>query len=85
LCTLVAIRHAADPEPLIACGRWAGELLVAARGEGGFGYDPLLFIAGQGCCVGEMSAAVKNALSHRAIAMRQMRELMVEVWRLRAV
>jgi XTP/dITP diphosphohydrolase len=85
LCTLVAIRHAADPEPLIACGRWTGDLLTAARGEGGFGYDPLVFIAGQGCCVGEMPAAVKNALSHRAIAMRQMRELMVEVWRLRAV
>jgi XTP/dITP diphosphohydrolase len=85
LCTLVAIRHAADPEPLIACGRWAGELLAAARGDAGFGYDPLLFIAEQGCCVGEMSATVKNTLSHRAIAMRQMLAQMAEVWRLRAI
>jgi XTP/dITP diphosphohydrolase len=85
LCTLVAIRHAADPEPLIACGRWTGELLTAASGEGGFGYDPLLFIAEQGCCVGEMSAAVKNSLSHRAIAMRQMLAQMADIWRLREV
>jgi XTP/dITP diphosphohydrolase len=84
LCTLVAIRHAADPEPLIACGRWTGEVLTAARGEGGFGYDPLLFIAAQGCCVGEMAAAVKNLQSHRAIAVQQMLAQMTEVWRLRA-
>jgi XTP/dITP diphosphohydrolase len=84
LCTLVAIRHATDPEPLIACGRWRGVLLSAARGSAGFGYDPLLFIAEQACCVGEMAAEIKNSVSHRAIAMRQMRELMTEVWRLRA-
>ena len=43
--TLVAVRHADDPEPLIAVGRWEAEMLRAPRGSGGFGYDPLVFIA----------------------------------------
>jgi inosine/xanthosine triphosphate pyrophosphatase family protein len=46
--TLVALRHADDPEPLVAFGRWEGEILAAARGEGGFGYDPLMFIPALG-------------------------------------
>ena len=80
--TLVAVRSAADPEPLIATGRWAGEVLQAPRGAGGFGYDPLMFIPGVGFTVAELGADVKNAHSHRALASRQMLLLMREVWRL---
>lgn len=77
---LVAVRRFDDPEPLIALGRWHGEVLDAPRGEGGFGYDPLLFIPALGKGVGELDAATKNAHSHRAIASLQMLAAMREVW-----
>jgi XTP/dITP diphosphohydrolase len=79
VCTLVAVRGADDPEPLITTGRWEGTLLHEARGAGGFGYDPLLFIPALGCSVAEIDAATKNAHSHRAIAARQMLGLMRDV------
>lgn len=79
---LVAVRSADDPEPLIAFGRWDGEILTAMRGEGGFGYDPLMFIPDLGKTVAELGADVKNQHSHRAIAARQMLVLMREVWHL---
>ena len=78
--TLVALRHADDPEPLIAFGRWEAKLLTAARGEGGFGYDPLVWIEALGASVAELSAAQKNALSHRALAAAKMRGLMRDAW-----
>jgi XTP/dITP diphosphohydrolase len=80
--TLVAVRSAQDPEPLVAVGRWHGEILASPRGEGGFGYDPLMFIAPLGRTVAELDAATKNAHSHRALASQQMLVLMCEVWRL---
>ena len=78
--TLVAVRRFDDPEPLIAVGRWEAEILDAPRGEGGFGYDALVHIASLGKTVAELEPAAKNALSHRAIAARQMLGLMREVW-----
>jgi XTP/dITP diphosphohydrolase len=80
--TLVAVRTADDPEPLVAVGRWQGEILDAARGEGGFGYDPLMFIPALDKSVAELDAATKNAHSHRALAAAQMCLLMREAWRL---
>ena len=80
--TLVALRHADDPEPLIAFGRWQATLLSAPRGEGGFGYDPLVWIDSLGASVAELSTAQKNAASHRALAAAQMRALMRGAWAL---
>ncbi len=80
--TLVALRHAADPEPLVACGRWAGEILHAPRGAGGFGYDPLMLIPALGLSVAELDAATKNRVSHRALAAIQLRERLREAWHL---
>jgi XTP/dITP diphosphohydrolase len=79
---LVAVRSADDPEPLIAFGRWNGELLRERAGEGGFGYDPLMFIPSLGRSVAQLSADEKNRVSHRAIASQQMLALMREVWHL---
>jgi XTP/dITP diphosphohydrolase len=79
---LVALRSAQDPEPLIAFGRWEGEVLPRLRGEGGFGYDPLLWIPALGHTVAELGADVKNQHSHRAMAARSMRTLMREAWHL---
>jgi XTP/dITP diphosphohydrolase len=80
--TLVALRAADDPEPLVAVGRWPLEVLTAPQGAGGFGYDPLVCVVSLGASVASLAPAVKNALSHRAIAARQMVGLMREVWRL---
>ncbi len=82
ICTLVAVKHADDPQPLVAVGRWPGEILTAPRGDAGFGYDPLMFIPAQGRTVAEMDAEMKNRISHRAIATAQLRGLLHEVWRL---
>ena len=82
--TLVALRHADDPEPLVATGRWPGRVLTAPRGAGGFGYDPLLYIPALGATVAELTPALKNRHSHRAAAARLMRELLLSVWQLRS-
>jgi XTP/dITP diphosphohydrolase len=82
VCALVAVRSADDPEPLIAFGRWDGEVLAAQRGDSGFGYDPLMWIPSLSASVAELTAADKNRLSHRAIASSQMLAMMREVWRL---
>jgi len=78
--TLVALRHADDPEPLIAAGRWEATLLNAPRGDGGFGYDPLVWIDALGASVAELGAVQKNAVSHRALAAAQMGRLMRNAW-----
>ena len=82
LSVLVAVRAADDPEPLIAVGRWPGEILHAARGEGGFGYDPLMFIPSLGSAAAELAPEAKNAHSHRARSAQQMLTLLREVWHL---
>ena len=84
MCTLVAIRAADDPQPLVAMGRWNGEILRAREGTGGFGYDPLMFIPSFGTTVAALSREVKNAHSHRAIAAAQMKQLMQQAWHLSA-
>ncbi|HSV71901.1 MAG TPA: non-canonical purine NTP pyrophosphatase [Methylibium sp.] len=78
--TLVALRHADDPEPLIAFGRWPGEILCAPRGQGGFGYDPLVFVPALGKSVAELDAGTKNALSHRALAAAEMLARLRAAW-----
>jgi XTP/dITP diphosphohydrolase len=82
VCALVAVRHAEDPEPLLAFGRWQGELLRDYRGAGGFGYDPLMFIAAFNLTVAELPAEVKNQHSHRALAAADMLRLMQTFWTL---
>ncbi len=81
--TLVAVRRHDDPEPLVAVGRWEGEVLESPRGSGGFGYDPLLYLPSFGRSVAELDRDTKNAISHRAEAARAMLVLMRVVWGLR--
>ncbi|MFT4195337.1 RdgB/HAM1 family non-canonical purine NTP pyrophosphatase [Ottowia sp.] len=78
--TLVALRSADDPEPLIATGRVVGEIARAPRGDGGFGFDPVMFIPEFGQTFAELPTAVKNAHSHRGRAAAQMVALMRERW-----
>jgi XTP/dITP diphosphohydrolase len=69
---LVLVRSAADPAPLVAHGSWEGHIARQAAGTGGFGYDPWFIPLGFSCTVAQLSAEKKNALSHRAQALRQL-------------
>lgn len=69
-CVLVYVRHADDPQPVIADGVWAGEIVAEAAGSGGFGYDPHFLVPSLGKRAAELSAAEKNAMSHRGQALR---------------
>ena len=80
--TLVAVRSADDPEPLVAVGRWPGQLLSAPLGEHGFGYDPLLWLPALGASVAQLDAGSKNQHSHRARAAALLRQMLCEVWHL---
>lgn len=74
VCALALVRHATDPLPILCEGLWHGRILHAARGNGGFGYDPLFWVEEQGCASAELEPAVKNRLSHRARAMAQLKQ-----------
>ena len=69
-CVLVMVRHADDPQPIIADGVWQGSLIEQPRGQGGFGYDPHFFLPSLGKTAAELSAEEKNSLSHRGQALR---------------
>ena len=82
--TLVALRHADDPEPLVAVGRWPGRVLAAARGSQGFGYDPLMYIPALDATVAELDDATKNRHSHRARSAAVLRQMLADAWHLDA-
>lgn len=71
-CVIVALRHAEDPVPLIATGRWSGAITRAPRGEGGFGYDPVFWSAPHDRTAAELTPAEKQACSHRGLAMAEL-------------
>lgn len=73
-CVLVYVRHADDPQPVIADARWNGVMLDAPRGDGGFGYDPYFLLPELGLTAAELPAADKNRLSHRGQALRALVE-----------
>lgn len=73
-CTIVLLRHAGDPAPLLAEGRWHGRILDAPRGTHGFGYDPVFFDPALGQGAAELDATIKNRRSHRGQALAQLRE-----------
>ena len=80
-CTIVLLRHADDPAPLIAEGRWRGRVLHAPRGTNGFGYDPVFFDPAHGCSAAELDAATKNRVSHRGQALVRLRDLIAHAAR----
>lgn len=80
ICVLVAVRHADDPEPLIAQGIWSGELLHTQQGRNGFGYDPLLWIPAYAQSAAELDTEIKNGISHRAKACQQLLNQIRDQW-----
>jgi XTP/dITP diphosphohydrolase len=79
IAVLVVLRHADDPAPLIAEGRWHGRILEAPRGTGGFGYDPLFLPAGHELGAAELEPALKNRLSHRGQALEVLKARFAEL------
>jgi XTP/dITP diphosphohydrolase len=79
-CLLVAVRHADDPEPLIAEGHWEGDLLPSGQGEHGFGYDPLLWLPDHQQSAAQLPPEIKNGISHRAQACQRMLQLIRTQW-----
>jgi len=72
VCVLAMVRHADDPLPIIAQGLWHGEILDAPLGDGGFGYDPLFWLADLQATAASLSATDKNSISHRGQAIQQL-------------
>jgi XTP/dITP diphosphohydrolase len=71
---IVLLRHAEDPQPLVAEGIWPGLILDAPRGAGGFGYDPVFLDTEHDLSAAQLDPAVKNRISHRGRALAQLRE-----------
>lgn len=71
-CAMVFLRHAEDPTPVIALGRWNGEILTAPQGENGFGYDPVFYVPDEGCSAAELPPERKHQISHRAQALHSL-------------
>lgn len=71
-CTLVLMRHAADPSPLIAQGDWRGRIIDHRRGSSGFGYDPVFMDDAHGMSAAELDPPTKNASSHRGRALLEL-------------
>lgn len=77
---LVMVRHADDPQPLVAEGSWHGEITQAPRGQGGFGYDPIFWLPQLGCTSAELDLVTKQTLSHRGQALRALLARLPSHW-----
>ena len=75
---IVLLRHAEDPQPLVAEGSWPGTILETPRGAGGFGYDPVFLDPERGLSAAELDPALKNRISHRGRALEQLRARLPE-------
>ncbi len=73
-CLLVYMRHELDPTPIICQGTWEGSILREPRGDNGFGYDPVFYVATEDCSSAQLPATTKNRLSHRGQALHKLVE-----------
>lgn len=71
-CVMVLVRCPDDPQPVVSEGIWHGEVALAPRGAGGFGYDPLFWLSKRGCTAAELDPKEKNCISHRGIALARL-------------
>lgn len=76
VCVIVFMEHADDPTPVVAQGFWEGRILETPSGKNGFGYDPIFWVPDHGCSSAQLIPEVKNAISHRGLALKRLTELM---------
>jgi XTP/dITP diphosphohydrolase len=79
-CALVYLRHWQDPNPVICQASWEGRILLAARGEQGFGYDPLFYVPDHDCSAAQLNTELKNRISHRGQALVKLRNALHEIY-----
>ena len=77
-CIIVLLRHADDPQPIIVDGAWHGEIILASKGEGGFGYDPYFYLPELGKTAAQLPAEQKNQISHRGKALAKLAEYIAQ-------
>ena len=73
VCVMVYLHHHDDPMPSMGIGIWEGTIALSPQGTGGHGYDPIFYLPSRGCTAAELSLDDKNKISHRAIALAQLR------------
>jgi XTP/dITP diphosphohydrolase len=78
-CAIALVQHAEDPTPLIATGQFHGSITHSPAGTEGFGYDPIFYVAEHQCTAAQLPANIKNTISHRAKALKQLRALILEL------
>jgi XTP/dITP diphosphohydrolase len=77
-CIIVLLRHADDPQPIIVDGAWHGEIILAPKGEGGFGYDPYFYLPKLDKTAAQLPAEQKNRISHRGKALARLAEYIAQ-------
>ena len=80
ICSMVYLRHKDDPVPIIAQGVWEGQLVTDPKGENGFGYDPMFYVPSRKCTSAELPPEIKNQLSHRGQALKQLLGKLSEIY-----
>ena len=78
-CALALVQHADDPTPLLATGKLVGMISREPHGKHGFGYDPVFYLSDHRCTVAQLPSTLKNTISHRALALQQLRNQLNEV------
>lgn len=78
-CAIALIQYAQDPTPLIATGLFPGSITNVPSGTEGFGYDPIFYVKEYQCTAAQLPAKIKNTISHRAHALKQLRALILEL------
>lgn len=73
-CAIALVNHAMDPTPMIAVGKWEGRISRSTQGNHGFGYDPVFFLEKYQCTAAQLPANIKNTISHRALALQELRK-----------
>lgn len=73
-CALALVQHEHDPTPLVATGKLIGDISLVPEGQNGFGYDPVFYLKEHGCTLAMLPRAIKNTLSHRALALKSLQQ-----------
>lgn len=76
-CAIALVQHADDPTPIIATGKFSGNIMRECRGKHGFGYDPVFYLPDYQCTMAELPSEIKNKISHRALALKQLHNVLV--------
>ncbi|MDI1352942.1 MAG: RdgB/HAM1 family non-canonical purine NTP pyrophosphatase [bacterium] len=79
-CAIALVQHAQDPTPIISTGIFYGTITTEQLGDAGFGYDPIFYIPEYQCTAAQLSASIKNTISHRAKALRELSNLIPNLY-----